>query len=256
MKTLITIPALGDNFIYLYQYDQNNTLVIDPGESSPVLNTLKKYKLNLTTILTTHYHWDHVGGIVDLKKRTGCKVIGGNKRKTHGIDYLVDDGQTLAIGNIKIQVITTPGHTRTAVCYYLLPTNDNNTGILWTGDTLFIGGCGRLLECDARSMWDSLQKLAALPDQTLLYCGHDYTLENYEFAQMIEPENQAVKKRLSEIRQIQKQGKYTVPSTMSQEKATNPFLRANTSEIKTALNMPQAGDVEAFAELRRRKDIF
>ncbi len=256
MEEVITIPALGDNYIYLYQYDDSNAIVIDPGDYASVLKILEKHNLTLTTILATHHHWDHVGGIVELKKRTGCKVIGGDKKRIPGIDCFVEEGQILAIGNKKIQVISTPGHTCTAVSYYLLPTNDNGTGIIWTGDTMFVGGCGRLFECDAQAMWNSLQKLTALPDKTLLYCGHDYTLENYEFALEIEPNNQAVKKHLSEIRQKQQQGQYVVPSIMLQEKLTNPFLRANTKEIKVALNMPQASDVEAFAELRRRKDIF
>ena len=248
--------ALGDNYIYLYRYDNSNALVIDPGDYSIVLETLKKNNLTLTTILATHHHWDHIGGIAELKKRTGCKVIGVDKKRIPGIDHLVEDGQILTVGNTQIQVIATPGHTRTAVSYYLPPTNENKAGILWTGDTLFIGGCGRLFECNAETMWDSLQKLAALPDQTYLYCGHDYTLENYEFAQMIEPDNQAAKNRLGEIRQNQRQGKFTVPSTLSQEKATNIFLRASTADVKTALNIPHAEDVEVFAELRRRKDRF
>jgi len=256
MDTVFTIPALGDNFIYLYQLDQNNAIVIDPGDSSSVLQILDKHRLTLTAVLATHHHWDHVGGIAELKKRTGCKVIGSDKQRIPGIDFFVEDGQILTFGNTKIEVLATPGHTRTAVCYHRQPSNDSETGILWTGDTMFVGGCGRLLECDARSMWDSLQRLAALPDKTLLYCGHDYTLENYEFALQIEPNNQVVEKLLSEIRQKQQQGEYSVPSTMSQEKSTNPFLRVKTSQIKASLNMPQAGDVETFAELRRRKDIF
>lgn len=256
MDQIITISAFEDNYIYLYQYDQCNVFAIDPGDSAPVLKVLNKNNLRLTAILATHHHWDHTGGIAELKKKTGCKVIGGDKQRIPGIDNLVEDGQILEIGEKKIQVIATPGHTRTAVCYFLLPTDNSETGILWTGDTMFVGGCGRLLECDAQAMWNSLQKLAALPDKTLIYCGHDYTLENYEFALKIEPNNQAVKNRLSEIKQKQQQGQYTVPSTISQEKLTNPFLRANTTQIKAALNMPRAGDVEAFAELRKRKDIF
>ena len=254
MKQVISIPALGDNLIYLFRYDNNNALVVDPGDYSPVAEALIKHNLNLTTILATHHHWDHIGGISELKKRTGCKIVGSDKQRIPGIDEIVEDGQIITIGD-KIQTIATPGHTRTAVCYYLLPSNDN-AGVLWTGDTLFIGGCGRLLECNANTMWDSLQKLAALPDRTYVYCGHDYTLENYEFAHEIEPHNQAVKKRLSDIKQKIQQGKFTVPSTMSQEKETNIFLRADTMEIKKALNMSDAGDVETFAELRRRKDIF
>jgi hydroxyacylglutathione hydrolase len=256
MEEIITIPALGDNYIYLYRYENSKSLVIDPGDYSSVLKTLKKHHLTLTTILTTHHHWDHIGGISELKKKTGCKVAASDKQRIPGIDHFVEDEQILTFGNKQIQVITTPGHTRTSVCYYLQPSIENDGGIVWTGDTLFIGGCGRLLECHAQTMWDSLQKLAALPDRTYLYCGHDYTLENYEFAQMIEPDNQAVKIRLDEIRQIQQHGKPTVPSTISQEKATNIFLRANTPEVKAALKMPQAADVEVFAELRRRKDIF
>ena len=256
MDSVITIPAFGDNLVYLYQYDHSNAFVVDPSDSSLVLDILRERGLGLKTILVTHHHWDHVGGVVELKKKTGCKVIGGDKQRIPGIDSYVEDGQILTIGNAKIEVIATPGHTRTAVCYYMQPSNVNKNGILWTGDTLFVGGCGRLFESDARSMWDSLLKLASLPDDTLVYCGHDYTLENYEFALSIEPDNQAVKQRLSEIRQAQKAGRQTVPSTMLQERTTNPFLRADTTALKTALNMPQAGAVEVFARLRRRKDVF
>ena len=256
MEQLITIPALGDNFIYLYRYDNSDVLAVDPGDYSSVLDTLKRHNLNLTTILATHHHWDHIGGIAELKKKTGCKVIGSDKQGMPGIDEIVEDGQIITIDKTRIQVIATPGHTRSAVCYYLPPTDENEAGILWTGDTLFIGGCGRLLECNAQTMWDSLQKLAALPDRTYVYCGHDYTLENYEFAHEIEPHNQSVEKRLSDIKQKIQQGKFTVPSTMLQEKETNIFLRSGTSEIKNALNMPDAGEVEIFAELRRRKDVF
>ncbi len=256
MERVISIPALGDNFIYLYQYDNRNALVVDPGDYSSVAEALKKHDLNLTTILATHHHWDHIGGITELKKRTGCKIIGSDKQRIPGIDEIAEDGQIITIGDTKIQTIATPGHTRTGVCYHLLPSNENNAGILWTGDTLFIGGCGRLLECNAQTMWSSLQKLAALPERTNVYCGHDYTLENYQFALEIEPQNQAVKNRRNEIRQKQQHGEFTIPSTISQEKETNIFLRAGTPEIKTALNIPQADDVETFAELRRRKDVF
>jgi len=256
MERVISIPALGDNFIYLYPYDNNNALAVDPGDYSPVTEALQKYNLNLTAILATHHHWDHIGGIAELKKRTGCKVIGSDKQRIPGIDEIVEDGQIITVGDTKIQTIATPGHTHTAVCYYLPASNENDAGILFTGDTLFIGGCGRLLECNAQTMWDSLQKIAALPNETLIYCGHDYTLENYRFALEIEPHNKAVNNRLNEIKQKQQHGEFTVPSTISQEKQTNIFLRAATPEIKNALNMPRAGEVEIFAELRRRKDIF
>ena len=256
MDSIITIPALGDNFIYLYRYNQSDSLAVDPCDSSSVLRAINEHGLNLKTILITHHHWDHVAGTMELKQKTGCKVIGADKRRIPGIDSIVADGQILPVGDSKVRVIATPGHTRTSVCYYIEPSAGNKNGILWTGDTLFVGGCGRLLECDAQSMWESLQRLASLPDDTLVYCGHDYTLENYEFAFGIEPGNQDVKERLDQVRQAQRQGEPTVPSSILLERSTNCFLRAGTPELKTALGMPQAPAVEVFAELRRRKDVF
>ncbi len=256
MESVVTIPAFGDNFIYLYRYEKNNALVVDPCDSSAVLKSLNKHNLNLNTILITHHHWDHTGGISDLKKKTGCKVVGPDKRRIPAIDHLVDDGQVLKMGDINIRVISTPGHTSTSVCYYIPASDENEHKILWTGDTLFVGGCGRILECNARTMFDSLLKLAYLPDDTLIYCGHDYTLENYEFALTIEPDNKDVGQRLLEIKQTIRTGGFTVPSTILQEKTTNIFLRSDTSAVKTALKMPNAGAVDVFAELRRQKDFF
>jgi hydroxyacylglutathione hydrolase len=253
---MITTIESGDNFIYVCGYDRSSAFVVDPSDSSLVLRTISKLGLSLTTIFVTHHHWDHVAGIRELKERTSCRVIGGDKQRIPGIDPVAGDGDVLTIGSARIQVIATPGHTRTSVCYYMQPSNDNEGGALWTGDTLFIGGCGRLLECGPQLMFDSLLKLASLPDQTLVYCGHDYTLENYEFASTIEPGNQAVNRRLQEVRQAVKAGRQTVPSAMLEEKTTNPFMRASTLELKTALSMPQAGAVEVFAELRRQKDVF
>jgi len=255
MVSIVTIPACGDNFIYLYRYDKKNALAIDPCNSSAVLNSLNEHNLNLTTILITHHHWDHTGGVSELKKKTGCEVIGADKRRIPSIDRVVDDKHVLAIGNIEIQVIATPGHTNTSVCYYIPASNDKQK-ILWTGDTMFVGGCGRIMECNAQTMFDSLLRLASLPDDTLVYCGHDYTVENYEFALTIEPDNKATQKRMQEIKQTLRAGGYTVPSIILQEKTTNIFLRSDTNEIKTALNMPNAGAVDVFAELRRRKDVF
>jgi len=240
MNPVITIPAFGDNYIYLYRYDQNKAIIIDPGDSTPVLKALEKHSLHLIAILATHHHWDHIGGVSELKKKTGCKIIGGDKQRIRGIDCVVEDSQALTFKDLNINVIATSGHTRTGICYHI-PQNQED-GILFTGDTLFIGGCGRLLECDAKTMWSSLQKLAALPDNTKVYCGHDYTLENYEFAIENEPHNASIQQRLSEIKQTVQQGKSTVPSTIAQEKATNVFMRSKTPEI--------------FAELRRRKDTF
>lgn len=256
MDTVITIPALGDNYIYLVRYDANDSFVVDPGNASAVLKLLKKHGLNLTTILLTHHHWDHVGGASELKRKTGCEIIAGYKERSRDVDKVVEDGQVLTISEAEIKVLATPGHTLSSVCYYMLPSNAIPRGMLWTGDTLFVGGCGRLFECDPQTMWESLQKLASLPDDTFVYCGHDYTVENYEFALSIEPDNETVKKRLSEIRHALKHGELSVPSSILQEKATNIFLRAESPELKTALGMAKAHAWEIFAELRRRKDRF
>jgi hydroxyacylglutathione hydrolase len=256
MDSVITIPALGDNFIYLYRYNRNDSFAVDPSDGSVVMRILREQGLSLKAILITHHHWDHVAGASDLKQQTGCKIIGADKQRIPGIDSVAADGQILPVSDRKVRVIATPGHTRTSVCYYMEPSAGNQDGILWTGDTLFVGGCGRLLECDAKTMWGSLQKFASLPDDTLVYCGHDYTLENYEFANGIAPDSQAVKERLEQVRRLLKQGKPTVPSNILLEKTTNCFLRAGTSELKAALGMQNAQAVEVFAELRRRKDFF
>lgn len=255
MEPVITIPALGDNYIYLYHYDQNNAFVVDPSDAGAVFDTLEKYSLNLTHALATHHHFDHVDGIKELKRRTSCDIIGSDKNRISLIDHVVKDRVVIEVSGKRIQVIATPGHTLGSVCYYVQPSK-NQRGILFTGDTLFIGGCGRPIECDASTMWDSLQKIALLPDDTLVYPGHDYTEENYEFALTIEPNNKVVKQYLQAVKDWQKLGKPTVPSNIGQERATNVFLRADDPEIKVALDMPKATAAEVFTELRKRKNIF
>ena len=255
MEPVITIPALGDNYIYLCRYHQNNAFVVDPGDAGVVFNALEKHSLNLTHVLATHHHFDHVSGVKELKRKTSCEIFGSDKNKISIIDRVVNDSGVIAICGTHIKVITTPGHTQDSVCYYVQPSKNQN-GVLFTGDTLFIGGCGRPIECDASTMWDSLQKIALLPDDALVYPGHDYTEENYEFALTIEPNNKVVKKCLQGIKEWQKVGKPTVPSSIGQERATNVFLRSDDPQIKAAINMNNATDSEVFAELRRRKNIF
>lgn len=256
MGSVIVIAAFGDNFIYLCQYDKNNAFAVDPCDSRLVQQALKEHGLKLTAILITHHHWDHTGGISDLRAKTGCEVIGADKGRTPAIGRVVGDGEVIKRGDTEIQVIATPGHTSTSVCYYMRLRSSNEAGVLWTGDTLFVNGCGRILEGGAATMLDSLLKLATLPDDTLVYCGHDYTVENYEFALSIEPGNEAVRRRLREVKEAMRAGGYAVPSTILQEKTTNPFLRSDTAEIKAALGMPNAEAVDVFAEMRRRKDVF
>jgi len=248
MSSATTTIACGDNYIYLHQYDDSSALVIDPSAASPVLTAVETRGLKLSAALATHHHSDHIGGIAELKKKTACRVISPDSARIKGTDRLVNDGDIIDLPNTGIQVIATPGHTRTSVCYYIQPA-DNRPGILFTGDTLFIAGCGRPFECDARTMWNSLRKIASLPDDTLIYPGHNYTEENYEFALTVEPENEAVKSLLQ-------QGDLAPPSSIAREKQTNVFLRAAAPQIKTALAIPNASDPDTFAELRRRKNIF
>jgi hydroxyacylglutathione hydrolase len=239
---VITIRADADNFFYLYQYDGQNAVAVDPCEITPVLEHLRKLGLQLGMILVTHHHWDHIGAVAELKKRTGCAVVGGDAARIPGVDRVVADGDIVTAGDAEIQAIATPGHTRTSICYYMRPSGERKEGIIWTGDTMFVMGCGRIGEGDAGTLHGSLMKLAALPDDTLVYCGHDYTLENCQFALTIEPDSQPLKERLKELQQLHKTGKPTVPSTIAREKETNPFLRTSS--------------VEEFADLRRRKDVF
>ena len=238
MTSIITLRAFSDNHIYLYQYEPDKSIAIDPGDSKPVLKYMEKNNLALTAILATHHHSDHIGGAIELKKKTGCKIMGADAKRIAAIDKVVKDHELLGFGNINIEVLATPGHTTTSVCYYIPKKEENEGGILFTGDTLFIGGCGRLFECDAQTMWNSLQKLAALPGDTKVFCGHDYTLENYKFASQIEPENPLL---LEQVKKF-KQGKPTLASTIAREKEINIFLKATSAEV--------------FAELRRLKDEF
>jgi hydroxyacylglutathione hydrolase len=248
MDPVIVITALGDNFAYLYRCGGRTAFAIDPSDASAVRRALVEQSLELEAILVTHAHYDHTAGIAELKRKTACKVVGPDKTIT-GIDKLIADGDTFTLGNVHITVLATPGHTKTSVCYYV---ESDSRRDVFTGDTMFVAGCGRILGGDARTMWQSLQKIAALPDDTRLFPGHDYTVEDYEFALEIEPDNEKVRQRLHEV----KTSEYTIPSTIAIEKQTSIFLRANQPAVKSALNMPQATDIEAFAELRRRKDVF
>jgi len=248
MNPVTMITALGDNYVYLYQYDNSSAFVVDPGQSEGVLRALQTRGLTLSVVLATHNHFDHVAGASDLKKTTACRIIGPERNGIPGIDRLIKDAEIIELPGTTVRVIATPGHTATSVCYYVQPTEDRS-GILFTGDTLFTGGCGRIFECDAKTMWNSLKKIAALPNDTLIYPGHNYTKENYEFALTIDPENQA-------IRNLLEQADFAPPSTIAREKQTNIFLRAATPQIKKALAIPTASNPETFAQLRRKKDAF
>lgn len=236
MNNVTVISALGDNFIYLCRYAQNKSLVIDPGDSRAVEAEIKKQNIEPTHIFLTHHHYDHTGGASELKKKYGCEIISAGKRLPK-------------LGDINIEVIKTPGHTQDGVCFYITSGDEK---AVFTGDTLFVGGCGRPMECSRQEMWRSLGKLIALPDETLVYCGHDYTLDNYNFALSIESGNLEIKKSIEEL----KTGKCCVPSSIGREKKTNIFLRAGCDSVKKAVKMEGAKAEEVFAELRKRKDVW
>lgn len=245
MHTVTTLGTLANNYTYVVEAE-GQAAVIDPGEASPSLRALDRSGATLRAVLCTHAHFDHTGGSEELSRRTGCEV------------WLPDASPldwSHVVGPLAFTVLRTPGHSADSVCLYL-PPSGRQPGDVFTGDTLFVGGCGRIFSRPAETMWASLQRLAALPVDTRVYCGHDYTLENYEFALTLEPDNNAVRARLEQVRALIEDNRFTVPSTIAQELATNPFLRATDPMLKRAVGMEDASDVEVFAEVRRRKDRF
>lgn len=243
-----TILCGQDNYIYLLIDRNRQAIVIDPGEANPVVSVVEKQKLKLTHILLTHHHADHTGGTETLKAKYSCKAIGPDSQRIAGLDQVVQDNQILSFPDFAIRVISTPGHTRTSVCYAV------ESAAVFTGDTLFICGCGRCFEGSPRQMHESLMKLAALPEETAVYPGHDYTLENYQFALTVEPDNDMLRKRMAEFEA--KDSLSAVPSTIGLEKQTNPFLRTQNGSIRNTLKMPNAPDWEVFGCLRNKKNQF
>lgn len=246
---IITIACLEDNYTYLVRSGEC-CAVIDPAAAEPVDAALKARGWHLTHILNTHHHWDHSGGNRELKAAYGAEVVGPEKDRTRipAIDTGVDEEHGWQFGDMPVQVLEVPAHTRGAVAYVF-------GNAVFTGDTLFVMGCGRLFEGTAEMMLHSLRKIANLPDDSEIYCGHDYTRTNARFALTIEPGNAALVERAAAM-EAAAAGTPTVPSTIALEKATNPFLRTHSAEIRAAIGMVHADDGAVFAEIRRRKDIF
>ncbi|RMF01726.1 MAG: hydroxyacylglutathione hydrolase, partial [Alphaproteobacteria bacterium] len=238
-------PCLSDNYGVLIHDAQNNlTASIDAPEAEAVSRALAEKGWTLTHILTTHHHHDHTGGNLALKNASGCTIVGprAEAAKIPGIDIPLGEGERYEFGAFDVQVLDTPGHTAGHISY-VIP----QAGVAFVGDTLFAMGCGRLFEGDARMMWNSISKITALPAETALYCGHEYTLANAEFALSVEPGNPALQARAKEVRELRAQGKPTLPTTLALELETSPFLRVRSPEIRAKFGLEEAEDWEVFA---------
>lgn len=245
-------PCLSDNYgVLIHDPGANVTASIDAPEAKAVSAALDARGWKLTHILTTHHHGDHTGGNAALKTATGCTIVGPRSEagRIPGIDVEVGEGDEVTFGAFVAKVLETPGHTAGEISYWFA-----DPGVAFVGDTLFSLGCGRLFEGSAETMWNSLSKIAALPPETAIYCGHEYTLSNAEFALTIEPGNAALQARAEEVRALRAEERATLPTTLARELETNPFLRPDSPEIRERLDMADAEPWRVFAEIRRRKD--
>lgn len=254
MLTILQLPILNDNYIYLiHDPVSGETAAIDPAVAQPVLDALAQKNWQLTYILNTHHHSDHVGGNLTLKQKTACTVIAAlaDQSRIPGFDRGVVDGDQITLGKLSATVISTPGHTSGHVVYHFADEH-----ALFCGDTLFVMGCGRLFEGTAAEMWHSLQLLKALPLSTQIYCAHEYTQANGRFALTVEPDNQQLRQRMNLVDQMRANHLPTIPSTIEQELATNPFFREDSVALQETIKKVNCPPVEVFAEIRRLKDRF
>lgn len=252
------ISALSDNYIFLlYDLDQRIAAVVDPAEAEPVLQFLQKLKIELVAIFNTHHHFDHVGGNRELIKHFPNLCVYGGKKdqgRIPGQQVFLEAGDTIEFAGRLAQIFFVPGHTRAHIAYYFPPVNQGDTGELFCGDTLFAGGCGRLFEGTPEQMVTSLSQLRQLPDNTRIWCAHEYTLKNLQFALTVDADNTDLQNRFTEVKEARSRQEATVPSNLRIEKLTNPFLRWDHSTLQTATGMKQPARV--FGKLRGMKDQF
>ncbi|MBD2300187.1 hydroxyacylglutathione hydrolase [Nostoc sp. FACHB-87] len=252
------LEALSDNYIFLLHNSQENiAAVVDPAEAEPVLHKLAELNAELVAIFNTHHHHDHVGGNQQLMQRfPKLTVYGGaeDKGRIPGQQIFLQQGDRVLFGDRTAEVIFVPGHTRAHIAYYFPPQTADEPGELFCGDTLFAGGCGRLFEGTPTQMVASLEKLRSLPDNTHVWCAHEYTLKNLQFALTVDSDNTDLQQRYAEVKTFRNQGKATVPSLLGVEKRTNPFLRWEQPSLQTAAKSNDA--VQTFARIRGMKDQF
>ena len=243
-----------DNYgVLIHDPATGQTACVDAGDAAAYETALAAKGWSLTQIWITHHHADHTAGLMKLKETTGAKVFG--PAPTHspisGLDENLKEGDRFVFGGTEVQVLETPGHTLDMLNFYVA-----EQGVVFTGDTLFALGCGRLFEGSPAQMWGSLDKLMALPDETVVYCSHEYTKANADFALSIDPGNAALVERAGEIAKLRAANKPTVPTTIGLERATNPFVRPQDTAIRSLLDLESASNEDVFAEIRRRKDNF
>ncbi len=250
----VTVPCLKDNYAYLiHDAESGQTALIDAPEAAPILAELQARGWKLGMILLTHHHSDHIQGVPEIAAATGAVVLGARADATRlpRLDRALAEGDQITVGGETGHVLDVSGHTMGHIAFIFPHSN-----LAFTADSLMAGGCGRLFEGTPGTMWASLSKLAALPGETLICSGHEYTTSNLRFAATIEPENPALLARIASIAAARSEGQATVPSLLSEELATNPFLRAGLPQVKAAVGLSGASDAEVFAEIRARKDKF
>ena len=251
---VLMFPCLADNYGYLlHEPESGQTAAIDTPDVTAIGKALEDRHWTLTHIFNTHHHWDHAGGNLALKNDTGCTIYGpaGEAERIPGIDRRLENGEQFDFAGHAVHVLHTPGHTLGHIVYHL-----PEETLAFVGDTLFSLGCGRLFEGTPAQMHASLQRLAGLPEETRVYCAHEYTEANGRFARTVEPGNRALQERCRQVRRLRARADPTLPSTIAQEKKTNPFLRTHSEEIQRSLNMIDMAPVDIFTRIRRMKDSF
>ncbi len=253
MRVLV-IPCLRDNYVFVATENEKQAVVVDPAVAKNVLDTLEQEKLELSAILNTHQHFDHVGGNQELLERyPGIPVYAhaSDEGRIPGQTHFLEHGDHVSIAGMEFDVLFVPGHTRGHIAYV-------GGGVAFVGDTLFAGGCGRLFEGTPEQMYESLnEKLAKLPDDTRIYCAHEYTAQNLRFAASVEPKNPILKARIEEVAEMRARGEATIPTLLGVERSTNPFLRCTSEEILHNLNLlPNTPPAQVLAKVRAAKDRF